>query len=43
MHNERRFTRTRSESTRLIGYERFPDQAIDADGDLIEEVVMVKP
>ena len=41
MQNKRRSTRTRTESTRLIGYERFPDQAIDADGDLIEEAMMM--
>ena len=27
----------------MIGYERFPDQAIDVDDDLIEEAMMVKP
>lgn len=39
--NVRRSARTRTESTRLAGYERFPYQAIDADGDFIEEVTMV--
>ena len=43
VQNERRSTRTRTESTRLIGYAGFPDQEIDADGDLIEEAMMVKP
>ncbi|CAI8595325.1 unnamed protein product [Vicia faba] len=41
VQNERRSIRTRTESTRLAGYERFPDQAIDADGDLIEEAMMM--
>ena len=41
VQNERRSTRIRTESTRLIGYERFLDQAIDADGDLIEEAMMM--
>ena len=36
VQNERRSTRTRTELTRLIRYERFLDQAIDVDGDLIE-------
>ena len=39
--NARRSSRTRTESTRLSGYERFPDQAVDADGDLIEEAMMM--
>lgn len=36
-----RMTRTRTESTRLNGYERFPDQASNVDGDLIEEAMMM--
>ena len=39
--NVRRSTRTRTESIRLAGYERFPDQAVDTDGDLIEEAMMI--
>lgn len=39
--NVRRSTRTRTELTRLAGYERDPDQEIDADGDLIGEVMMM--
>lgn len=39
--NVRRFTRMRTESIRLIGYERFPYQTIDVDGDFIEEVMMM--
>lgn len=34
--NVRRLTRMRTDSTRLARYERFPDQAIDTDGDFIE-------
>lgn len=37
--NVRSSFRTRTESTRLDGYERFPNQAIDADGDFIDKVV----
>lgn len=36
-----RLTRAKTESTRLTGYERFPYQAVDADGDLIEETMMM--
>ena len=39
--SERRSTRTRTESTRLAGYERYSDQAIDVDGDLIEKAMMM--
>ena len=39
--NVRRSTRARSQSTRLTGFERFSDQAVDADGDLIEESMMI--
>lgn len=39
--NVRRLTRTRTKSTRLARYERFPNQEVDADGDLIEEVLMM--
>ena len=39
--NVRRLTRTRTESTRLAGYERFPDQVVDVDGDLIKETTMM--
>ena len=39
--NVRRSTRTRTELTRLTGYERFLDQAIRANGDPIEEVMMM--
>ena len=31
----------RTKSRRLAGYEKFLDQEIDADGDLIEEVMMM--
>lgn len=34
-------TRTRTESKRLAGYERFLDQAVDEDAELIEEVMMM--
>ncbi|XP_050889990.1 uncharacterized mitochondrial protein AtMg00820-like [Lathyrus oleraceus] len=33
---------TRTKSVRLIDYEGFPDQAIDAECDLIEEAMMVE-
>lgn len=39
--NVRRSTRTRIESTRLGRYEIFPYQAVNADGDLIEKVMMM--
>lgn len=39
--NVRRSTRMRTESIRLVIYERFVDQVIDADGDFIEEVMMM--
>lgn len=39
--NVRRSTRARSDSTRLTGFKRFSDQAVDADGDLIEESMMM--
>lgn len=40
-HNVKRATRARTESIRLVGYDRFPDQAVDVDGDLIEEVMIM--
>lgn len=39
--NIRRLTRTRTGLTRLARYKRLPYQIIDADGDLIEEVMMM--
>lgn len=39
--NVRRSTRKRTESTRLAGYGRFPDQAVDVDVDLIEEAMIM--
>lgn len=39
--NVRRSIRRRTESTRLARYERSLDQAVDADGDLIEEAMMM--
>lgn len=39
--NVRRSTRARTESTRLAGYERFPDQAVNTNGDLIEKSMMM--
>lgn len=39
--NGRRSTRMRTESTRLARYDIFLDQAIDADGDFIEEVMIM--
>lgn len=34
-------TRTRIESKRILGYERFSNQTIDADGEFIEEMVIM--
>lgn len=34
-------TRATTESTRLVGCERFLDQVVDVDGDLIEEAMMM--
>lgn len=39
--NVRRSTRVKIEPTRLARYERFPNQAVDTNNDLIEEVIMM--
>lgn len=39
--NVRGSIREITESTRLAGQKRFPYQVVDADGDLIEEVMMM--
>lgn len=41
-HEVRRSTRAITQLVRLINYERFHNQLIDEDGDMIEEAMMVE-
>jgi hypothetical protein len=38
----RRSTRTRAQSVRLTDFERFPDQAVGQDGELLEEAMLAE-